>query len=247
MDSNSKSFNIKSNQYAQSRPKYPSDFYEYLITLVNHQDILWDCACGNGQVSIDLVDVFEKIFATDINENQIKNAFKHPRINYSVTPSEKTSFSNNYFDLICVAQALHWFDLDAFFKEVDRVLKPNGILAIFGYGFVKINNEVDKIINEVLHSEIDKYWSDGNRLIISGFKGINFPFKKIDTPYFNMNQKWKLSDLISYLDTWSAVKRYNEKNNSDIVEMLRIHLEPFWKSNDYKTAKMDLYSYIRRK
>lgn len=247
MDSNSKSFNLKSGQYAQSRPRYPRNFYDFLISFVNHQEILWDCACGNGQVAIDLVGDFKKVFATDINENQIKNAFKHPKINYAVSPSENTSFPNNYFDLIGVAQAMHWFDLDAFFKEVDRVLKPDGILAIFGYGFVKINHEVDQILEQVLHSEIDKYWSEGNSLLISEFKGVDFPFKNIDTPSFNMNQAWQRTDLLTYLDTWSAVKRYNEKNNSNIVEILKQHLEPLWDSNEYKTAKMDLYSYIRKK
>jgi SAM-dependent methyltransferase len=32
-------------------------------------------------------------------------------------------------DLIVVAQALHWFDLQRFYKEVRRVLKNNGVLA----------------------------------------------------------------------------------------------------------------------
>ena len=29
---------------------------------------------------------------------------------------------------------IHWFDLDAFKKEVDRMLKPHGVLAVWGYG-----------------------------------------------------------------------------------------------------------------
>jgi tRNA/tmRNA/rRNA uracil-C5-methylase (TrmA/RlmC/RlmD family) len=84
-------FDIKSDEYARSRPRYPSNYYEYSTTLVNNRDKLWDCACGNGQVSIDLVDYFEKIFATDISENQINNAFKHPKISYSAAPTANKS------------------------------------------------------------------------------------------------------------------------------------------------------------
>jgi hypothetical protein len=30
--------------------------------------------------------------------------------------------------LITVAQAIHWFDFDAFYKEADRIIKNKGIL-----------------------------------------------------------------------------------------------------------------------
>ena len=43
-------------------------------------------------------------------------------------------------DLITVAQALHWFDQKLFFKEVNKVLKPHGRLAVFGYGMCSIDD-----------------------------------------------------------------------------------------------------------
>ena len=41
--------------------------------------------------------------------------------------------ANDTVDLVTVAQALHWYDMDRFNKEVKRVLKPGGVLAAYGY------------------------------------------------------------------------------------------------------------------
>lgn len=247
METNAKSFNLKSEQYANARPRYPVDFYKHLINLLDTHYRLWDCACGNGQVAIDLVDYFDELYATDSSENQIKNAFKHHKIKYQVTQSEYTSFPDDYFDMICVAQALHWFNLKDFFKEAERVLKPNGVLAIFGYGYIKVGDEVDNILEKEMYAVIDEFWSDGNRMILSGFRGVTFPFTKVDIPTFSMNQNWSLSSLLAYLDTWSAVKRYNEHNNENITQTLKSHLQKIWDLDELKTVKMDLYTFIRRK
>ncbi len=247
MNENIKSFDTQSAEYAKSRPRYPAKFYKFLVNQLESHDALWDCACGNGQVAIDLAEHFNQVYATDISETQMKNAFKHPKINYSVSPSEKTAFENDFFDAICVAQAVHWFQLEEFFKEVDRVLKPNGILAIFGYGFPKINIEIDAIVDKKLHSEINEFWSSRNRMIISGFKDVEFPFKKIETPTFSMEQQWSLDATLIFFDTWSAVKRYNETHRTNIGEKLKNNLLSVWKPGETKNVKMGLYCFLRRK
>lgn len=245
MNDNIKTFNIESEKYARHRPRYPKKFYDFLLKHIYQKNRLWDCACGNGQISIDLVDDFNEIFATDINENQLANAFKHPKISYLSAPAEKTEFPDKYFDLICVAQALHWFNIDAFFKEADRVLKNNGILAIIGYSFFYVNEQIDQILNNKLHTIIKDYWSEKNRLVIDGFKRIDFPFKKINSPEFEINLSWKLKDMISYINTWSAVKKYNMNHNDKIENIVYNLLKDEW--TDYKPVKMKLFSFIRKK
>lgn len=81
----------------------------------------------------------------------------HPKITYAVSTAETTSFPNNFFDLICVEQVLHWFDIDNFFKEADKVLKNNGILAVFGYGFFKVNKTIDQIMDKYLYAQVEPY------------------------------------------------------------------------------------------
>ena len=82
---------------------------------------------GNLQLGIFKAEKFEHVYATDISEKQINNAKKISNITYKIELAESTSFENNKFDLITAAQSLHWFDLEKYFNEVKKTLKPNGI------------------------------------------------------------------------------------------------------------------------
>jgi ubiquinone/menaquinone biosynthesis C-methylase UbiE len=41
-------------------------------------------------------------------------------------------------DIVTVAQALHWFELAPFYAEVERVLRPRGVRAVWTYGVVHV-------------------------------------------------------------------------------------------------------------
>ena len=243
MDINVKTFNQDSEKYFLYRPKYPKELYEFIKVVSHEHNTVWDCACGNGQVSIDISEYFSLVEGSDINENQILNAFKKENIKYSVQNSEYTNYSDNYFDVVCVGQALHWFSSDDFFKEVKRVLKKDGTFFCWGYSFFKISDEIDEIIKNKFLNLIDPYWSEKNRILHNEYLDINFPFEKIDTPKIQMSEMWNLSQLTDYLNTWSAVKLYNEKNGGDIVEFLKSKLENHWDTSEDKKIKMNFIVY----
>ncbi len=92
-------------------------------------------------------------------------------------------------DLISVAQALHWFDLDTFFRETDRVLKPGGILAALTYAFMTISPGVDAVM-ERFHKEIvGPYWPPERAMVEERYAGIRFPFEPpLQTPEFQNEQ-----------------------------------------------------------
>ena len=77
--------------------------------------------------------MFDRVIATDASEKQIANAQSHKIVEYRVAPAENSSIESETLDLIMVAQALHWFDLDRFYAEARRVLKSDGILAASAY------------------------------------------------------------------------------------------------------------------
>jgi predicted methyltransferase len=46
---------------------------------------------------------------------------------------------------------MHWMNHDAFYREVDRVLKPGGTLAVYGYGISQENKiEAHVLVSEVI-------------------------------------------------------------------------------------------------
>ena len=100
-------FSIQSDKYAKYRPTYPNEFFDYLKTIIPGNENAWDCGTGNGQVAGKLTGFFNSVYATDISQKQLNNAIRLPNIYYSLQPAEQTSFKENFFDLIIVAQAVH--------------------------------------------------------------------------------------------------------------------------------------------
>jgi len=117
-------FSEKSDLYAQARPQYPQALFDFLSSCVVHHGSVWDCATGNGQAAVGLAKLFVHVQATDMSEQQIAHALTAENITYSVQSAERTNFADQQFDLITVAQALHWFDFEKFWPEVLRVLNP---------------------------------------------------------------------------------------------------------------------------
>ena len=76
-----------------------------------------------------------------------------------------------------VAQALHWFDFDAFFKEVKRVCKPTGVLAVWCYELHQITPAVDAVIQKYYRDVVGSYWPEERRHIESAYCTIDFPFR----------------------------------------------------------------------
>ena len=230
-------FNEKSELYAKARPRYPEELYTFLAALCEQQKSAWDVACGNGQAAVDLAKHFDQVQATDVSEQQISNAISSPSINYSVQSAEKTNFKKKEFDLICVAQALHWFDYDLFFPEVKRVLKPNGIFAAWGYSWFSVSNKIDEAIKENFLTPIKPYWATQNNLLWNGYRDIPFPFERVKAPKIEMKMEWDLNQLFGYLQSWSAARLCKEDGDSNFMAHAYDATKLVW-GNARKTKKV---------
>ena len=104
-------------------PTYPDAVYEYLASIVPARSLVWDCGTGNGQAAAGVAQYFERVYATDASAGQIARACPHPQVEYHLENAEQVALESASADLVTVAQAVHWFDLDKFYAEVKRVLK----------------------------------------------------------------------------------------------------------------------------
>jgi ubiquinone/menaquinone biosynthesis C-methylase UbiE len=227
-------FSTQSDEYARFRPNYPDEFFEYLLSITNAMENAWDCATGNGQIAGKLAPYFKQIYATDISQAQIQNAVHLPNINYSIQPAENTDFSDAMFDLIVVAQAIHWFNFNAFYKEVYRTLKKDGHLIVAGYQLLQVSEDIDVIISNFQKNVIGEYWDDERRYIDEGYQTIPFPFKEVTTPEFSISLSWTLEHLMGYLNTWSAVKHFEKRNGYNPVEKIKGELKNSWGNNKHR-------------
>jgi len=234
-------FSSQAKSYAKFRPVYPQEFYDFLFSKVLNFGTAWDCGTGNGQVAIKLAERFEKVHATDISNKQIQNAFPEENIQYAVTRGEATDFAENTFDLITVGQAIHWFDFDAFYKEVMRVAKPNAIVAIWGYGLHKSEPPIDKVV-EKFYLEITRdYWDKERSHIDHGYSTVPFPFEQFDFPAFSIKTEWKLENLVGYLNSWSASANYQKEKGENPVKLIEKDLQENWNENDVKEVVFPMF------
>lgn len=221
-------FSTQSDKYAKYRPTYPSELFDFINANAHNKLNAWDCGTGNGQVAYELAKTFSNVFATDISQQQLDNAFQADNILYSVQPAEKTNFEEKKFDLIVVAQAIHWFDFDKFYTEVRRTAKENALLCVVGYGKLEISEQIDEVISDLYENIIGKYWDMERIYIDNNYQTIPFPFDEIQIPHFVNTQYWTFEHLIGYLNTWSAVKKFIMQNNFNPIDKLRKNLEQLW-------------------
>ena len=226
-------FSQHSELYAQFRPTYPNELYEFIFSHVNNFETAWDCGTGNGQSARVLSGKFKKVFATDISANQIEQAHMADTIFYSVC-GEKTSFADSSIDLVTVAQAIHWFNLEAFYEEVNRVTKSNAVLAVWGYSLLSIDPEIDSLLQNFYRNVVGTYWDKERQLVDKQYKTIPFPFKEMTTPTFEFHFDWTIEQLKGYLTTWSAVRKYIQANEINPVIKLIEDITPLWKGESMR-------------
>lgn len=222
-------FSAQSKAYAAFRPTYPDELYQFILQHVKAKETAWDCATGNGQVAGDLATHFKCVYATDISAKQLDHAIRKDNIIYSVGRAEKTEFQERQFDLVTVAQALHWFDRDLFFQEVRRVIKPGGILAVWGYSMLTIDPAIDNLILEFYHNTVGPFWDGARRLVEDEYRTIEFPFERIPSPRFDIKVKWDVDQLSGYLSSWSATQNYIKVKGNDPVAVLMQDVRRIWK------------------
>jgi hypothetical protein len=225
-------FSTQSDQYAKYRPSYPKEIFEYIAELVPARQNAWDCGTGNGQAASYVAGYFENVFASDISAEQLKNAVRKPNIHYSVQAAERTGFPDNYFDLVLIAQAIHWFDFKKFYAEVKRTGVNGGIIMVLGYGLASVSPAVDKIIHRFYFDIVGPYWDKERKYVDENYQTIPFPFEEIKTPLFRNTYQWPLEHFAGYLNTWSAVKHFIKDKAFNPVDIIFEELKAAWEGQN---------------
>lgn len=218
-----------SGAYADFRPRYPAALFDWLARIAPARGLAWDCACGSGQASLDLAGHFTRVVATDASAAQLAGAQPHAGVEYRQAPAEASGLAEASVDLICVAQALHWFDLPRFYAEAQHVLKPDGVLAVWTYGVQSLENEaVNASVQRFYRDTVGPYWPPERQLVEQGYRTLDFPFAEFAPPALAMAERWALPRLLGYFRSWSATGRYIAAHGVDPVLALAEELASLW-------------------
>ena len=222
-------FSTQARAYAGSRPTYPPELTAWLFAQCPGHHTVWDCATGNGQAALALAEHFDAVIATDASAAQLAQAPAHPRVDYRCAPAEASGLAASSVDLVTVAQALHWFDLERFYAEVRRVTKPDGLLAVWTYGRLQLDDPaLDAPMQAFYDTRIAPCWPAERAHIEDQYARLPFPFERVATPAFHMSVSWPLMQLLEYVRSWSATPVYIARHGTDPAHELAEQLAPLW-------------------
>ncbi|HXV86427.1 MAG TPA: class I SAM-dependent methyltransferase [Gemmatimonadales bacterium] len=222
-------FSRVAGAYAEHRPRYPPELFAWLASLAPGRSLAWDCATGNGQAAAGLAGHFARVIATDASADQLAAARPTPGVEYRVARSEQSGLESATADLVTVAQALHWFDLPAFYAEVRRVLVGEGVVAAWTYRGATLNHpQLTGAVERFMLETVGPYWPSERWFVQSGYQTLPFPFKEIAAPPFVMQAQWTMDQLVAYVGTWSAVGRYRDVTGRDPLPLLVADLSASW-------------------
>jgi SAM-dependent methyltransferase len=221
-------FSSRSAGYAVYRPTYPDALVEFLAAIAPGHALALDCACGTGQLSVPLARRLDRVIAIDASTEQIKHAEAHARVEYRVAKAEETGLPDGSADLITVAQAAHWIDLDRFYAEARRVARRGAVVALITYGNGHVDGEVDPILSRFYDDVVGPYWPPERRLVETGYRTLAFPFREVDPPPLDIVASWRLADLLGYVRTWSAVKEAEKVLGAAPMDTLTRELATTW-------------------
>lgn len=222
-------FSAQAADYATYRPHYPPELFASLAVLAPGRHLAWDCATGNGQAAVPLAHHFERVIATDASADQLAQTVPHAGVEYRLARAEASGLETASVDLVTVAQALHWFDLDAFYTEVRRVLAPRGVLAVSSYGSAELDTpELARILNNFEWGVMGSYWPDRRSFVGEALRDLPFPFEELPVPPVALDVQWTLTEVVGYARSWSATARYVKEHGTDPTSALDADLRTTW-------------------
>ena len=267
-------FSVVADAYAAARPEYPDALFDALAAVVPRTATVWEPGCGSGQATRGLAARFAHVHASDPSAAQIaqhwaatsaddmadRSAGLDPpsgdlrqvetraaNVTVVVEPGEQTELPDASVQLVAVAQALHWFDRGRFFAQCDRVLRPGGVLAAWGYAdFIAPEGMVDAVAD--FRARIEPYWPPERAQVDAHYGGYDWPFPALPAPALWLEADWSLAHFLRYLSSLSASARCLTDTGDDPVARHAQALCADWgEASDNRTVQWPLFLHLRRK
>ncbi|KAK3786524.1 hypothetical protein RRG08_020905, partial [Elysia crispata] len=145
----------QSKAYSEFRPRYSDELFKTIVDYAKETNpnlnLAIDVGCGPGMSTIGFCKYFKKVMGVDVSETQVACAPKNiPNCEFKVGYSDKLPFiKSGSVDLFCSGESFNLMPHKETFAEADRVLRPGGTIALFGYDVIRAAKpEIDAVIQK---------------------------------------------------------------------------------------------------
>ncbi|XP_078085187.1 putative methyltransferase DDB_G0268948 isoform X3 [Mustelus asterias] len=176
-----------------------------------------------SQLQEGLASHFDKVVGIDLSEAQIEEARKMDgpdNVSYRQGVAEEMKFEDGSVDLVTVGAAAHWFDMEKFMKELARILKPHGCVALYCYevphllGYDHCSDHPTQIVQD-LFTILKPYETEVNSIVWNEYKevfdAITFPDKERAEDIY-VKLKKSISWFIRYLNSSVLYQSYQKED-----------------------------------
>ena len=189
-------FSTKAEKYAKYRWGYASNAIDEIvdITQLSNKSCIADIGAGTGILTKHFIGKVQRVYAIEPNvemrqilESELSAA---PSVSVIDGSAEATNLPQESVDVITIAQSIHWFDPEPAQKEMRRILKDNGWLAILrNYGTDELNKSVSSLMTEEYGANFSTTIERPKEKPIQFYYG-NDSFQKLIYP-FQFQQNWE--------------------------------------------------------
>ncbi|KAK4319005.1 hypothetical protein Pmani_010090 [Petrolisthes manimaculis] len=230
--------------YSKFRPRPPTSLTPRIVSYLKEKydgplTAATDVGCGSGQTTHILTSHFKHVTGLDISQAQINQANTlndNPHVSFKVSGAESLPFAATSLQLVTAGQACHWFDMKKFYDEVDRILVPGGVLALYGYLFpepinTRADNKLKEILKQVYKEELSGYIQKGsedvylNNYKLDKYNMIYYKHSQIRDESHYTDRTVTVADLTGYIGTWSGLQNFRQDKGEEAAQKVLDHFE----------------------
>ena len=231
--------------YRRSRPHYPAELFQQIAARSPAHQWVWDCGTGNGQAALALCAHFQGVIASDVSRNQLLQ-IPPQRGLWRVQCRESAPLPTASLQAITVAQALHWFDLESFYAEVQRTLCLGGLFAAWSYNLLRVGGAVDEVILHYYTQVVGPFWPAERKWVEEDYVSLPQPFAGAERWVTSMASDWALVQLIDYLRSWSASQIYQRQHRRDPLSLVEHELAEAWGTEPIRRVTWPIVAHFSR-
>ncbi len=124
-------FDTAAELFARARPGYAPEAVRWVLPATAHNVL--DLGAGTGLLTAPLVTRGLQVLAVDPSAAMLDQLRAQlPTVDARVGAAEDTGLPDDSLDAVVIGAALHWFERPAADREIARVLRPDGVVGIFG-------------------------------------------------------------------------------------------------------------------